>query len=228
MYKLVIENEFIQKVVSKELAAGFRYALGIDRQDDYEVGEEEMELIFSCFEPLEAIIEDEELMEGMRMKLGAMLREIDDPDNAYTFDCLGEYLLYAILQSISERVHDWELEEDFSPWVSKVSDDEKKQVYNELLKLYKDEYQDEYTDVQVKEIVKILTARITNFPQMVDEPNDKRPMLDVLFWDRDFRMYEYTSGNIKDITAFIHQNAEFLGCVESDQNEPISGSVKYQ
>lgn len=230
MYRLAFNHDFIQKIISKELAAGFRYAFGIDN-NSYEVDEEGLTLFCRCYDVLSSAEYNEELFSALKCKLETMLREIEDTENEYTFDCFGEYLLYAIMQAFSIRQQNLEYFEarrpdlDFS-WPCSVTDQEKSQVYSIFVDYFKKTNDDEMTDEDIRYKAKTLTDRVTYFPKMADEPNDEAPMFDILFWDRDFLLYE-DFGNIEMVTKIIRQNADALGCIEGGETEPISGSFKH-
>lgn len=223
MYRLAFNDDFIQKVISKELAAGFRFAFGVSEKD-YEIDKDELNIFCGCNKTLSGVEDDEELFDTLKLKLETMLKEIEDTDNEYTFDCFGEYLLYSILQQTSGYIADIEDDCDFC-WKCSATNEEKTQVYNIFLDCFTEDNEDEMSDEELRQMAKTLTDRVTCFPRMVDEPNNKEPMLDILFWDRDFLLYE-DFGNIELVTKIIRQNADVLGCIEGGETEPISGSLK--
>lgn len=225
MYRLAFNDDLIQKVVSKELAAGFRFEFGISEKA-YEVDKEELNIFCSSNEVLAGVEDDKELFDNLKLKLETMLREIEDSENEYTFDCFGEFLLYSILQQTSGCIEDMEDDDDYDfSWKCSVTNEEKTQVYNIFLEYFTEDNDEELSNEELQQMAKDMTDRVTYFPRMVDEPDNKEPMIDILFWDRDFLLYE-DFGNIEMVTKIIRQNADALGCIEGGETEPISGSFK--
>lgn len=220
MYRIVLENDFIQKVVSKEMAAGFRIALGI-KENEYEIEKEALAVFCKGNNALIQISKSEENLDFLKLKLETMLKEIEDTENEFTFDCFGEYLLYVIMQHVADIMGYGETSEEFS-WVSSVTKEERSKVYSIIQENYLVDCEEDTEELEKD--INILTERITNFPKMVDEANDEEPLFDILFWDRDFLLYE--EADVETVNKFIGKNKGILGYIEADENEPGSGSLK--
>ena len=169
MYRLaydddLIQNDFVQKIVSRELAAGFRFTFGISEKD-YEIDEEQLDIFCSCAGGLSGVAANEELYDKLKQKLETMLKEIEDLNYEYTFDCFGEYLLYSILNQSAGYIADMETDFDFT-WKCSVSDKEKSEVYSIFLKHFMiTNDDDELTNIEMQQMAKALTDRITYFPK---------------------------------------------------------------
>ena len=219
MYRLSsIDDRDTQKIVSKELAAGFRYVFNM-KSDGYEISEDD--LIGCCVynETLFPALKNKPFLEHLKVKLTTMIKELNDTENEYTFDTFGEFLLYSVLERGAEMV-ETQMLEDETEWKSTVFETERTKLCNML----KNEYEDE--NLFSDEEIKIIVDRMTYFPKMIDEVlhEIEEPSFDVLFWDWDFALYE--DMDMGTVNKFISQNGEYFGFVDSEDNEPGSGSLK--
>lgn len=217
MYRLAdFENRLVQKVVSKELFYAFQYVFAFDKSDM--LPDSEMVRSFLQYSYEEDIILQRSIDE-FTLKIQKMIQELIDVNNEYTFDLVGENVLFKVLCLIN---HDFE---GIRKWKVKSSPEDIEAIKIVAKEILADA---EMLDLE-NDQVNILAKRMYYVPSMLHEI-DGEDGLDfensLLFWDLDFSFVDDWSPS--DLQKFINRFGGMRGLVEvCDDREEYSGSLKY-
>ena len=246
MYKLAnIIDPVFQKVVSRQLLEVLNDFAG--GRIDYLPDKITVENIVNCYYPQYIPYYGEEKVYDFFMKkIEKMIEELKDPENEYSFDMLGNSILYKALITVNDF---WKnIKEDEKPWTAyyPVSDAEKehlrKMIHNYLENTYQEiveeyeyqrqasngEFQETINENFVEDEMEILLARIIDGSKYIYEitgEDNSEAYFEFLFSDRDFLLIDKYPP--EKINSFVEICGEKFGLIEIEKTrENLSGSHK--
>lgn len=214
MYRLPLyRDEILQKVITSEMIRGFNFVYYCDNYAD-------------SFDAIKRVLEDvpwskflgEDAWKQLHHKIIHMYRELNDTEYEYTFDEMGEFLLYKTIEYVRliNELNDNE-------WVAQMTWFDAKHIHSmftanekEAARDWADDFEE---DIEVEDVVEEKMDALAFVNMGVHGPYEE-----LILWDTDFLFLE----NMSDATALFQHSTE-LGLVTGDKNcEPISGSAKYK
>ena len=198
MYRLAnIRSQLIQRLVTREIIRGMDALFGSIGETDM-MPVETLENFIKYSEVLTRVkAEYPGLPGGLMLKLASMRKAMKDPDNEYTFDEFGEFLLYEMIR-YAQSLPDFEME-----WEAEASEDEEE----ELREIIEDvlSAEEDLTDDQREDITRQTVDAITRFPNLADEL-DGETAFRFLYWDTDFMFYYNVVFDV--ISDFFRQDSQ--------------------
>ncbi|MCD7738437.1 MAG: hypothetical protein LUH58_05275 [Lachnospiraceae bacterium] len=178
-----MDSSIIQKLVSNELIRGFHHlfntsdAVNVPNPDN-------VEMFIECSDTLYQIsLEHPELVQGLTIKLGIMLKALKDAEYEYTFDEFGEFLLYEMIRNVDADVEGGLIWELGGTWF------DRQELREELTQYYEDCYAvDEEPEEKKREMIERTVVAVTCFPRLADELKGNTVM-SFLFGDTDFMLF---------------------------------------
>ena len=242
MYRLsCMNNEILQRVVSNEMAAGFLRTFGVKKAvwhlkiDDFEQGI--IKYLLNTYSD-NALLHDlggEQLSE-IGKKIEKMYDELLDPENEYTYDEFGEYLLFIFIEHARENAYDVResgyldlddvTEENYSevPMFASSSMSIMDELY--LRELFSESYdditegEDMGNDADREEFIEEMIRQASMFSAM---GFDDIEVESFIFRDDDFLFYDEPGG----ADVFFSEAGKYMGFVmNGDEREPVSGSIR--
>lgn len=196
MYRLPLyKDEILQKVITSEMIRGFNFVYYSGNYED-------------SFDAVKRVLEDvpwskllgEDEWKQLHHKIIYMNRELNDTEYEYTFDEMGEFLLYKTIEYV-RLMNDLNDNE----WVTQMTWFDA----NHIHKLFAE------SSLEASDKMDALA-----FVNM----GVHGPYEELILWDTDFLFLE----NLSDATALFQHSTE-LGLVSGGENcEPVTGSVKYK
>ena len=243
MYRLsCVKNKVLQRVVSNEMAAGFLRTFGVKKAVWHlEIGEFEQGILKYLFNTYSdnASLHDlgKDQLSEIGKKIERMYDELLDPENEYTYDEFGEYLLFIFIEHAKENAYDVResgyldlddvTEENYSevPMFAFSSMSIMDELY--LRELFSGLYDDITED---DEDIRNETDREEFIEEMIKQGSmfscmgfDDIEGESFIFWDDDFLFFDEAGGT----DVFFSEGAEFFGFVmNEEEREPVSGSLK--
>ncbi|MCR5421688.1 MAG: hypothetical protein K6E98_11860 [Lachnospiraceae bacterium] len=244
MYRLAgIEDRVLQRVVSNEMAAGFLKTFGVLKAERHlSIGDFERGIIKYLLETYSGNDKLHDLSEERLIKVGnkisRMYDEILDDEFEYTFDGLGEYLLFIFIEHAGENAYDVResgyfdlnenVEENYSdvPMFASSSLSIKDELY--LRQLFEEQYrviageEPEYAaEIGMEAFIDALIKAGSVFWHMGFNDDNAESFI---FWNDDFLLYDEPGeaddlGESGDIPEIVEEGGEF--CSES-------GSVRFR
>ena len=162
--------------------------------------------------------------EMWELRIIGMLRELSDPSYEYTFDLLGEYILYKVLCAVSEF--------DDESWQTSVTAEEMIELYSMMacsktiacMEVCEVDELSELSRIEMTELMNDITTTIWN---ILHAPEYLQILDEYIMWDCDYLLLEDIG--MENMLCLLKEPAfvNELGLVESsDQCEPITGSIK--
>ena len=212
----------LQKAISRELINAFTVVFGVT------ISENDISLDWAR---LMNFLEENQLLntpmvsdEMWELRIIGMLRELSDPSYEYTFDLLGEYILYKVLCAVSEF--------DDESWQTSVTAEEMIELYSMIacsktiacMEVCEVDELSELSRIEMTELMNDITTTIWN---ILHAPEYLQILDEYIMWDCDYLLLEDIG--MENMLCLLKEPAfvNELGLVESsDQCEPITGSIK--
>jgi len=221
MYRLA-EREYptLRRLVTNELIGGFEKIFGgADDKDIYdpELIKLRMEMVFLLSNNPSFKLFSEEQKLVVANKIIRMYEELKDPENEYTFDEFGEYILYLMIAYSYNK----------GPYAKTSISKEDKKELQEYFGSYYDEMLYEIPDmaeeISRQDFIRDRMRLASVFGYMDFSRYDNETSF--IFWDVDYLFYdEPGQANV----FFDEQISQQMGFTTlSDNREPVSGSLKY-
>ena len=242
MYRLsCVNNEILRRVVSNEMAAGFLRTFGVKKAVRHlEMGDFEQGIIKYLLNTYSNndLLHDlgANLLSEIGKKIEKMYDELLDPENEYTYDEFGEYLLFIFIEHARENAYDvresgyFDLddvtEENYSevPMFASSSMSIMDELYlRELFsELYDDitEGEDIGNEADREEFIEAMISQASMFSCMGFDDIDGESFI---FPDDDFLFCDEPGG----VDVFFSEDGNYMGLVMSeDEREAVSGSLR--
>ena len=181
MYRLAnMKSRLIQRLVTREIIRGMDALFGLVGEMDM-IPVEALEGFIKYSEVLSRVKAEYPALPGaLMLKLASMRKAMKDPDNEYTFDEFGEFLLYEMIQ-YAQSLPDFEMD-----WEAEAGEEEEKELREIIADILSDE--DDLADDQREDLIQQTVDAITRFPNLADEL-DGETAFRFLYWDTDFMFY---------------------------------------
>lgn len=225
MYRFYFNNsEKFQKILSKELMNGFDYTFNFSSNDPAAI----VENICDFFGSMGYELEEGFKRDALVYKVVGMYEELADEEYEYTFDELGEWILYKCIELAYGGTiaigFPWEssLSSDDCLFMSTIAADYSESLRQEILEDEDIDYDDEYGSMYDD-----LYNALTMFPCLYSELIDETP--DILFDDRDFLFIEDLGiEKFIDLKDKVEKFGDFVGfSAVKDNTQLYTGSDRY-
>ncbi len=230
MYRLAdYQDPIVQKVVTNTLAKGLANIWGERGQTDFtkitvnnESGLDTLTYLLdteSNNTGLCDLSEDSPVLSTIADKIEKMYSELVDPDNEYTFDEFGEYLLYLHMLFSGGDGDCTHRDSIYRPYPQ-----DELYVRNYFAEYYKEMYEDDpelWEDTSQEEFVEIMYNATIDFSNMSFQGDWEGSCV---FQDTDYLFYDDISKSKIFISNLLHGTVSELG---AEEREPVSGSLKF-